>query len=194
MTGVLSTPVRIYSSASVAGCATETDAAFEELAAVFEPPLHVGTIDVDIFAPLPRGKIAPMPLIDPLPAYVAFKRDTPTLIKAPGTTLRVSYANPPVELALQPDLEFHFYRRAPLIRWIEGGWIHGDAPEAPVVFRSRPFLRNDGTFAFYVPTEPARYAAELVFDYDAACSFGTAGAVVGIDVVVPVASAAAAPS
>jgi hypothetical protein len=50
------------------------------------------------------------------------------------------------------------------------------------VFRSELVEHSDGTFTFDVPTESGRYAAEILFDYNSACSFGTAGFVVGVDV------------
>ena len=128
------------------------------------------------------GKVAPLWGIDPYPPYVGFTRESPTMTVSPGATVSVANTNPAVELQLADGTKAIAWERAPLIRWLEGGFIHGDEPRAEVVFRSEVVTNADGSFTFTVPDEPGRYAISATFDYDAECSFGTAGFVVGVDV------------
>lgn len=177
-----SSPVLVDPAASVEGCARRTGNAFDELAAIFEPPLTVGGTDADLVGYVFSGKVAPLPVIDPPPPYLGFDQDSPVLVRAPRTTVGVSSENDLIELHAGPSRAVTLYRRGELLRWIEGGWIYGVEERARVVFRSELVEHPDGTFTFDVPADPGRYAAEILFDYDSACSFGTAGFVVGIDV------------
>jgi hypothetical protein len=183
--GRVASPVHVYSAVSVAACPRDTDAGFDELGETFRPPIHVGGREVDLLPFHFTGKVAGLWVIDSPPPYVGFRRDTPTLAVTPGTALDVTSTNESVELLPAAGYEVTFYRRAPLLRWVENGWIHGDEPDAEIVFRSALIGLPDGTFAFEAPAEPGRYAAEVVFDYDSSCTIGRAGFVVGIDVVAP---------
>jgi hypothetical protein len=175
------TPLLIDPAASVEGCAVRRERAFDELGAVFEPSIGVGPVDANLSPWLFIGKVTPLAVIDPLPPYTGFTRETVTLAAESGATLTVSSWSDELDLWLPDGARVEFYRRGELIRWMEGGWIHGDEPEAKVVFRSTLGESTDG-FTFTLPDEPGRYAATAMFNYNSACSFGTAGFVVGIDV------------
>lgn len=177
--------VIIERASSIAGCAVRGRAGFEELAKAFAPPIQVGPLAADLLPWHFTGKAAPLVVIDPSEPYVGFDRETPTMTISPGASVTISSTNPRIELALRTGAEVTAYRRAPLIRWLEGGWIYGTEPRAEIVFRSPLVANDDGTFSFAVPTEPGRYGLEALFEYDAECSFGTAGFVVGIDVATP---------
>ena len=174
--------VIIERASSIAGCAVRGHAAFGELAEAFEPPIQVGPLAADLVPWLFTGKAVPLGAIDPPPPYLGFDRETPTMTISPDAAVTISNINPALELALPEGAEVTAYRRAPLIRWLEGGWIYGTEPRAHIVFRSPLVANDDGTFSFTVPTEPGRYGLEALFEYDAECSFGTAGFVVGVDV------------
>jgi hypothetical protein len=174
-------PLLIDPASSVEGCPTRRNPAFEELGATFGPPIGVGPVDAKLTPWRFVGKVALLAVIDPLPPYTGFTRDTVTFAAGSGSTLAVSTWSDELELWLRDGIEVEFYRRGELIRWMEGGWIHGDEPEAKVVFRAT-LVEGADSFTFTAPTEPGRYAATAVFNYDSACSFGTAGFVVGIDV------------
>ena len=167
---------------AIAGCAEGRNRGFDELGATFEPAIQVGPLDARLIPWWFAGKVAPLWVIDALPPYVAFNRDTPTLTASPGTSIPVTSTNAALELWVRDGAEVIAFRRAPLIRWLEDGWIHGNEPDAEIVFRSPLVANDDGTFSFAVPTEPGRYGLEAVFEYDAECSYGTAGFVVGVDV------------
>jgi hypothetical protein len=183
--GRVSSPVRIYSVASVADCPRGRDAAFDELGDQFEPPIHIGGVAANHHPWLFTGKVAELGVIDPLPPYVGFDRDSQTLEAAPGATVDVVNPNESLELHPAATYEVIFFRRGPLLRWIENGWIHGDEPDAEIVFRSKLVQLPDGTFSFETPMDPARYVAQVLFAYDAACSIGHSGAGIGIDIVAP---------
>jgi hypothetical protein len=174
-------PLLIDPAASIEGCAVRRERAFDELGAVFEPPIGVGPIDANLSPWLFIGKVTPLAVIDPLPPYTGFTRETVTFAAEPGTTITASSWSDELDLWLPDGALVEFYRRGELIRWMEGGWIHGDEPEAKVVFRSRIVDSTDG-FSFTLPDEPGRYAATALFNYNSACSFGTAGFIVGVDV------------
>lgn len=180
--GHASTPVRIELAATVAACPEDHDAGLDELAATFEPPIRVGSVDADLVPWGWSGKVANLSVIDPLPPYVAFDADTPTFTVGPGATVTVSGEQPNMTLFKEPGLQATFFRRAALIRWLEGGWIHGDQPEAEVVFRSAITALPNGDFTFVAPPDVARYAVQLGFGYEATCHYGSAGTVVGLDV------------
>ena len=179
-----STPLLIDPASSVAGCSERRNPAFEELDAAFAPPIGVGPVDANLQPWRFIGKVTSLAVIDPLPPYTGFTRETVTFAAEPGTTLTVSSWSDALDLWLPDGAAVEFYRRGELIRWMEGGWIHGDAPEAKVVTRSSLVESSDG-FTFTVPDIPDRYAATAVFNYNSACSFGTAGFVVGIDIAAP---------
>lgn len=176
-----SSPLIIDPAASVEGCPERRNAAFDELGATFEPPIVVGPVNARLLPWGFHGKVASLVVIDPLPPYTSFSRDTVTFPAAPAATLAVSSWSDQLELWLGDSAKVELYRRGELIRWMEGGWIHGDQPEAKVVFRSA-LTRGAGGFTFSLPVEPGRYAATAAFNYNSACSFGTAGFVVGVDV------------
>ena len=180
--GRVSTPVLIYAESSVADCPTRRTAAFLELDVTFDPRIFVDGVEVELRPWLFAGKVADMSVIDPLPPYVGFNADTPIIGIAASTTVTATYDNPLVALMSQDQPKVSFYERGPLLRWLEGGWIQGDEPEAPVVFRSKLVSNELGTYTFEAPPNPGRYAAAVTFDYDAACSMGSAGFVVGVDV------------
>ncbi len=183
----------IDTPASVSDCATKREAAFDELDEAFAPKIRVGAVDVVLNAWRFTGKVTSLSFPgDSYPPYTAFRRDTPVIGAAPGSAIRVDddtsvrtltiHTEPAAWSLLDPPpSEVIFFRRAPLIRWMEGGHIHGEEPEAEVVFRS-PLVAVDGGFTFIVPTENGRYAAQPLFDYNSACSFGLGGLVVGVDV------------
>ena len=182
--GRLSSPLIIDRRGSIDGCSEDRDTAFEELGATFEPPIGVGPLDANLAPWQFNGKVTSLAVIDPLPPYVGFNRDSPTFAAGPGTIVEVSNWSEAIALWPYGRAEVEFYRRGELIRWIEGGWIHGDEPEAKVVFRST-LIEGTDAFTFRLPDEPGRYAATAAFSYNAACSFGAAGFVVGIDVEAP---------
>lgn len=177
-------PLLIDPAASIQGCAVRREAAFDELGAVFEPPIGVGPVDANLVPWSFVGKVTSLAVIDPLPPYTGFSRETVTFAAEPEAALTVASWSDELDLWLRDGAQVEFYRRGELIRWMEGGWIHGDEPEAKVVFRS-PIVESADAFTFTLPVEPGRYAATTVFKYNAACSFGSAGFVVGIDVVSP---------
>ena len=166
--GRSSIPIIIDPPSTLEGCPEGTNRAWDEVGALFDAPVTVGGVPVGLL-PLPNGKVAALPVIDPLPPYVAFGSDTPAITTSPGATIDVSV---PIATALL----------AYLLGRIEGGWIHGEEPAADVVFRSVLVENAERTFSFSVPSEPGRYAIEAIFDYDATCTFGTAGFVVGVDI------------
>jgi hypothetical protein len=180
--GSVTTPVRIYPESSVAGCPTGRTAAFDELGIAFDPPILVDGVAANILPWEFAGKVRDMAVIDPLPPYVGFTAETTTIAAETNATITVAYENPAIELRLTDSPKVVFFERDPLLRWLDGGWIHGDEPEAPVVFRSKLVARDDGTFTFTTPPDPGRYVAEVTFSYDAACTLGTAGFVIGMDV------------
>ena len=183
----------IDTPASVADCSTSPEPAFDELDATFAPKIHVGSLVVALIAWRFTGKVTSLSISgDSYPPYVGFRRDTPVIAAASGSTLRIedntsvrtlSIHEEPAAWSLldPPPSEVIFFERGPLIRWIEGGLIHGEEPEAPVVFRS-PLVAVDGGFTFAVPSEPGRYAAQPMLNYNSSCSFGLGGFVVGVDV------------
>jgi hypothetical protein len=181
---MVSAPLIIDPRVSVEGCPERRNPAFEELGATFDPPIGVGPLDANLSPWRFVGKVISLAVIDPLPPYVGFRSDSPTFTALPGANVDVTSWSGGLDLWLSDDVRVEWFRRGELIRWIEGGWIHGDEPEAEVVARSR-LLDTDGGFAFTAPSEPGRYAATAVFNYNSACSFGVAGFVVGIDVVAP---------
>lgn len=164
------------------GCPDTRKAGFEGVEALFEEPTTVGLLQRGLVVH-GQGKKVDLSVIDPLPPYVGFRAETPTMTESPGATIQVTIPNPDVIVHARVREKVIAFRRAPLIRWIEGGWIHGNEPEAEIVFRSPLVDLGDGQFSFTAPTEPGRYAVEAVFDYDAQCSYGTIGFVVGVDVV-----------
>ena len=176
-----STLLLIDPASSVASCSERRNPAFEELEATFAPPIGVGPVDANLQPWRFIGKVTSLAVIDPLPPYTGFTRDTVTFAPDPGSTLTISSWSDDLELWLPDGARVDFYRRGELIRWMEGGWIHGEEPEAKVVTRSSLVESADG-FTFTIPDVPGRYAATAVFNYNSACSFGTAGFVVGIDV------------
>jgi hypothetical protein len=180
--GTVSTPARIYPESSVAGCPTGRTAAFDELGIAFDPPILVNGVATDLQPWHFAGKVRDMAVIDPLPPYVGFTSATATIAAATDATTTVAYENPAIELDLMDSPKVIFFERAPLLRWLDGGWIHGDEPEAPVVFRSKLVADDDGAFTFAAPPDPGRYAAEVTFFYDSACTVGSAGFVIGVDV------------
>lgn len=189
MTATTSQRLLVDKPYALRDCAEGSNGAFAELDHAFAPRMGVGGLDVPLRAWRFIGKVAPLPVVDPLPPYVGFRRDTPIVAVAPGATIGISPQHPDLALSAPDPAVADYYQRRPLIRWLEGGWIHGSEPDAPVVLET-PLVRNaDGTFSFTAPTEPGRYAAEVIFDYDSACSFGMAGFVVGIDVIAPAPSA-----
>jgi hypothetical protein len=173
--------VIVSQPASIAECAAGRNKGFDELGATFEAPLQVGTLEASLAPWLFDGKVAPLWVIDPYPPFVGFTRESPTMTVSPGTIVTVVNTNPEVDLRARDDKVVAF-ERGPLIRWLEGGFIHGDEPEAEVVFRSNLVTNADGTYGFTAPDAPGRYAMQAMFDYDAACSYGNAGFVVGVDV------------
>jgi hypothetical protein len=175
-------PLLIDPASSVTSCSTRRSPAFEELDVTFEPPIRVGPVDANLQPHFFNGKVTSLAVIDPLPPYTGFTRDTVTFAADWGATVGISSWSDEVELWLQPGAEVSFFRRGELIRWMEGGWIHGDEPEAEVVF-STPLVQVADGFTFKLPAEPGRYAVTAGFNYNSACSFGTAGFVVGVDVV-----------
>jgi hypothetical protein len=182
--GSVSSPVLVYAESSVADCPTRRTGAFLELDITFDPPILVDGVEVDLRPWLFAGKVADMAVIDPLPPYVGFNADTPIVGIAASATVIATYDNPLVSLPSEDQPKVSFYERGPLLRWLEGGWIQGDEPEAPVVFRSKLVANGnaDGAYTFEAPPEPGRYAAAVTFDYDSACTMGSAGFVVGMDV------------
>ena len=184
LAGSVSSPVRIYGASTVADCAQNGEAASDQLSEVFEPPIHVGSVSVALHPWLFTGKVTPLGGIDPPPPYVRYQPDSPGLTAGPGATIEVANPNELLELHADDELNVIYYRRGPLLRWLEAGWIHGGVP-ADVVFRSNLVEHADGTFTFDAPTEPARYVAQVAFTYESACSFGTAGFPVEIEIVAP---------
>jgi len=180
--GTVSTPVRIYPESSVAGCPTGRVAAFDELSIAFEPPIRIGETEVRLLPWRFAGKVRDLSVVDPLPPYVGFNAESPTVTASPGGTITAAHSNPAVELTLMDMPRVTFFERVPLLRWLDDGWIYGFEPAAPIVFRSKLVRNSDGTFSFEAPPDAGRYAAEAVFDYDSACTLGTAGFVVGVDV------------
>ena len=166
---------------AIEGCPDTRKAGFEGVEDLFEEPATVGPLQVGLVV-RGQGKKVDLSVIDPLPPYVGFRAETPTTTASTGATIHVTIPNPDVIVHARVREKVIAFRRAPLIRWIEGGWIHGDEPEAEIVFRSPLVDLGDGQFSFTAPTEPGRYAVEAVFDYDAQCSYGTIGFVVGVDV------------
>ena len=166
--------------ATVAGCPDRIAPAFKALDEAFEPPMHVGSIDVELSPWAHLGKVTPLPSIDASHPIYRVRADMPVVIDAPGATVVVTYANELVDLD-DGDL-LGFYRRGPFLRWLEAGAIYSGDPPPDVVFRSTLVGHADGTFSFVVPGEPGRYVAGLDFVYDSACSYGNAGAAFGIDV------------
>jgi hypothetical protein len=180
--GVVSSRVHVYAESSVAECPTGRTAAFDELGIAFQPPIVAGGVAADLVPWQFAGKVRDMAVVDPLPPYVGFDAQTATLHVAAGASVTVASSNPAIELRPMEPPRVIFFERAPLIRWLDDGWIHGNEPEAPVVFGSKLVAREDGTFTFKAPPDPGRYAAEVTFYYDAACTVGTAGFVIGVDV------------
>jgi len=179
--GTGSAPVRIQRAAAIADCPTGYAEGFDELQAAFDAPIAVDAADVDLESWYPIGKVANLASEDPLPPYLAFDATTPTLKVMPSSSIAIA-EHPIVDLAPSAGRGVAFYERDKLLHWIEGGWIHGDAPEAKVIATSK-LLTTGGGFGFDAPADLGRYAAFAAFDYDATCSFGTAGFVVGVDVV-----------
>lgn len=180
-----SSRVIIDQPSSVAGCPEGRNRGFDELLAAFEPAIEVGAIEADLIPWRFEGKVAPLWVIDPLPPYVGFARDTATMTVSPGASVTVTNTNSALKLESLDGRDVFAFERAPLIRWLEDGWIHGNEPDAEVVFRGHLVTNDDGTFTFTVPTEPGRYGLEVIFAYDAECTYGTAGFVVGVDVATP---------
>ena len=166
---------------SVSACATSSEPAFVELDAVFAASVRVGPRDAALVASRFTGKVTSLATEDILPAYTHFHSDRPTFSAEPGSTVRITTRDEGPVLTVRADTEVIFFRRGALVRWLEGGWIHGNEPEAEIVFRSPLVARPDG-FTFTLPTDPGRYVAQPLFDYNSACSFGIAGMAVGIDV------------
>ena len=175
-----STPVIIDPPSSLEGCPERRGEAWREIDALFDPPITVGPLDVGLHA-VGQGKLRDLSYADPPFPYHFFDSETATMVATPGVAFQVSIPNP--DVVIHARLRDHVigFRRAPLIRWLEGGWIHGNEPAAEIVFRSPLIDHGDGAFSFTVPAEPGRYAIEAVFDYDAKCSYGSAGFVVGAD-------------
>jgi hypothetical protein len=176
-----STPVIVDPPSAIEGCPDRRREGWREIDALFDPPIRVGPLRVALHA-VGQGKKRDLSFADPPFPYQFFDSATPTMIATPGETIHVSIPNPDIVIHARVRENVIAFRRAPLIRWLEGGWIHGNEPDAEIVFRSPLVDHGDGAFSFTVPRKPGRYAIEAVFDYDSQCSYGTAGFVVGVEV------------
>jgi hypothetical protein len=176
-----STPVIVDPPSAIEGCPDGRREGWREVDALFDPPITVGPLQVGLHA-VGQGKVQDLYYADPPFPYQFFDTETPTMVATPGETIHVSIPDPDIVIHARLRENVIAFRRTPLIRWLEGGWIHGNEPEAEIVFRSPVVDHGGGAFSFTVPTQPGRYAIEAVFDYDARCSYGTAGFVVGVDV------------
>ena len=177
-----SSRVIIDQPSEIAGCPEGRNRGFDELRAAFEPTIQVGGIEADLIPWRFEGKVASLWVIDPLPPYVAFTRDSVTMTVAAGASVTVTNTNPALELEALDGRTVIAFERAPLLRWLEDGWIHGNEPDAEIVYRTQLVTNDDGTFTFTVPTEPGRYGLQVIFAYNAECTYGTTGFVVGVDV------------
>jgi hypothetical protein len=176
-----STPVIIDPPSAIEGCPDRRREGWREVDAKFDPPISVGPLRVGMHA-VGQGKVRDLYYADPPVPYQFFDAESPTMVATPGATIHVSIPNPDIVVHARVRDHVIAFRSAPLIRWLEGGWIHGNEPAAAIVFRSSLVDHGDGAFSFTVPRQPGRYAIEARFDYDSQCSYGTAGFVVGVDV------------
>ena len=176
-----STPVIVDPPSAIEGCPDRRREGWREIDALFDPPITVGPLQIELHG-VGQGKVRDLSFADPPLPYQFFDSGTPTMVATPGETIHISIPNPDIVIHGRLRENVIAFRRAPLIRWLEGGWIHGNEPEAEIVVRSPLVDHGDGAFSFTLPKKPGRYAIEAVFDYDSQCSYGSAGFVVGVDV------------
>ena len=167
--------------ASVNGCATGRSNAFDELSVTFAEKIDVGSTEVNLNPYHFYGKVTSLVFSgDVLPPYTGFDKNGATVSASPGASIAIADDGERT-LSTRSSSNVIFFRRGELNRWLEGGWIHGDEPEAEVVFESALISTADG-FAFTAPTASGRYVAQPLFDYNSACSYGLAGLAVGVDI------------
>jgi len=175
-----------------AGCALERSTYFDQVVALLDGSINVGSTTVRAFSPRNDAKFLPWGSfgIDAFLVY-AFDPSDPAIVAAPGSALTLAQASS--DITIGNDMTLTVWTRASVAKAIKDY-----PPFGTVVVLSRtPVKQADGTFRLRVPQDPGRYVAGVELTYDSRCSSGTLWVIVNIDVVAPVAtpapSASAAP-
>jgi hypothetical protein len=184
MAGTATSDVRVSAAVSIEGCPERDRAIFDEIDATFRPPIQVGGVDMDLTAYRPIGKVRQPNYVDAVHPLASFDETAPAFTAALSEDIRVVSHNDDIALWQNHSEsgEVPFFPRAAWIRYTTAGGIHGNEGRPDAAFVSTLVEHANGTFSFTAPPNPGRYAAGIDFDYDAACTFGDAGATFGVDV------------
>lgn len=173
-------PVDVVPLSVTAGCALGSETYFDQVAALLDGSLRVGSTAVHAFSPMNEAKFLPWinPGIDSFIVY-AFDPKDPAIVAAPGTVLRIEQVSS--DISTGNDMTLNVWTRASVAKAISDYPPHGTV----LVLSRTPVKQPDGTFRLRVPEDAGRYVAGVTLTYDSQCSSGALWFVVNIDVVAP---------